>query len=72
MVKARVTQRFFCISNKRNVEIGDVVVYSKERAKEILSKGDYIEILEVAPEPKQEATQSQTPVKQTRKRKNEN
>ena len=43
-----------------NLNVGDVVIYTKERAKEILSKGKFIDILEVAPEPKAD------PVKRTR------
>jgi hypothetical protein len=72
MVKCRVIDRYFCNSKGHNVNVGDIVTYTKERAKEILSKGKYIEILEVAPEPKVEA---EAPVKRARKpraKKNEN
>jgi hypothetical protein len=73
MVKARVTMMFDCISTGKRREIGEVVYYTKERAKEILSKGAYIEILETAPEPKQEPNEPKTTaVKRTRRRKNEN
>jgi len=64
MVKCRVLDRYFCNSKGHNVNVGDVVTYTKDRAKEILSKGKYIEILEVAPEPKAEA---EAPVKRSRK-----
>jgi hypothetical protein len=60
MVKCRVIDRYFCNSKGINLNVGDVVIYTKERAKEILSKGKFIDILEVAPESKAE------PVKRTR------
>lgn len=60
MVKCRVIDRYFCNTKGHNVNVGDIVTYTKERAKEILLKGKYIEILEVAPDEKPE------PVKRTR------
>jgi hypothetical protein len=73
MVKCIVIDRYYCNSKGHNVSVGDIVFYTKERAKEILSKGKYIEILEVAPEPKAEA---EAPIKRTRqprkKKTNEN
>jgi len=71
MIKSRVIDRFYCNSTNQNRNVGDIVVYTKERTKEILSKGKFLEVLEVAPEPKAEA-----PIKRTRQprkpKKNEN
>jgi hypothetical protein len=69
MVKARVTMMFDCISTGKRREIGEVVYYTKERAKEILSKGAYIEILETAPEPKLEPNEQKPAIRKTRTRK---
>jgi hypothetical protein len=63
MVKCRVIDRYFCNTKGHNVNVGDIVTYTKERAKEILSKGKFIEILEVAPEPKAEV---EAPIKRKR------
>jgi hypothetical protein len=63
MIKSRVIDRFYCNSTKQNRNVGDLVVYSKERTKEILSKGRFLEVLEVAAEPKAE---SPVTVKKTR------
>lgn len=68
MIKARVINRFTCISTNKTREIGDIVVYTKERAKEILSKGDYIDIIEVLPEPKTQEN-NEPKVRKTRTRK---
>jgi hypothetical protein len=69
MVKARVTMMFDCISTGKRREIGEVVYYTKERAKEILSKGAFIEILETAPESKQEPNEQKPAIRKTRTRK---
>jgi hypothetical protein len=73
MIKSRVIDRFYCNSTNQNRNVGDIVVYTKERTKEILSKGKFLEVLEVAPEPKAEA---EAPIKRTRqprkKKTNEN
>jgi hypothetical protein len=64
MIKSRVIDRFYCNSTNQNRNVGDIVVYTKERTKEILSKGKFLEVLEVAPEPKAEA---EAPIKRARK-----
>jgi hypothetical protein len=49
MIKSRVIDRFYCNSTNQNKNVGDIVVYTKERTKEILSKGKFLEVLEVSP-----------------------
>lgn len=68
MIKARVINKFTCISTNKTREIGDIVIYTKERAKQIIATGNFIEILESLPEPKAE-TQTPAPKKTRQPRK---
>jgi hypothetical protein len=70
MIKSRVIDRFYCNSTKQNRNVGDLVVYSKERTKEILSKGRFLEVLEVAAEPKAESLVAVKKTRAPRKPKN--